>query len=214
MSAELRSPGISGLLNDLHGLHEISQRGESIADLDINSQDAVSLLKKAPSDQLMPPRDMSNVNNSADASDIDIPDPPASTPIAQPPASPAPTQQAQKPKPGVFNYPSNYDSNRRTKIRRRSSSMSTKPSFKKQPSKRPLSAKARSKPRIGATVEIRGDNKYTYNYKRPGAVFGGTPRACNQVAFDTSVPPVGLYQPKVIGKRTVGGTFPQSSASE
>ena len=111
----------------------------------------------------------------------------------------------------VFNYnqtPSkSISKQQRNRPRSRSISL-TRASKQEQDQKYPLTARSRKSRREriareksytnSADIDInikKIPNTYVYNYRSPGAVFGFTPRSCNNKR-KSDAPPVGLYQPK------------------
>ena len=151
-----------------------------------------------------PPRD-SNVNLAPRSKMIDeIPAPPSPTPISftkQPRRSETPRHSNKQQR--VFNYSKPKQRKRASSTRHSAPMPRTASSVN---SKRPVSA-GRYRYRAGSAGAMSSakakTSDYIYNFRNPGAVFGGTPRACN-LTLKGTVPPVGLYEPKIMGKSSPG----------
>lgn len=172
------------------------------------------------SNGLSSPTPYKKIKNSASKSSKvpnEIPGPPSPTPIASRDNAPRHSMKQQS----VFNYKQHHQekallqkriSNPQQQRNRASSMRHSAPSVRTGIPKRPSSAKVyrpSTAPAGGLRSSRAKTSDYVYNFRKPGAVFGGTPRACNK-ALKQSTPPVGLYEPKIMGKKAVVHKIPQS----
>merc|ERR1712098_412597 len=114
----------------------------------------------------------------------------------------------------VFSYKQHEQQRRISNPERKNRSSSMRhsaPSIRTGNSQRPSSARVyrpRTAPAGALTRSRAKTNDYVYNFRRPGAVFGGTPRSCNR-PLKQSNPPVGLYEPKIMGKKPAVHKIPR-----